>query len=712
MTSDAQPLTYRSFVDDLLSRAPQWMERVVQQAGERLDRGAASWHDLPPLAVGEAAQSLRVHAPELVQAFVRQLREELVAQPSDFLKLDTTPSTSPDLLPLRLMDEAQADEDIEIMRGVQLMDGEAEWELRELQARTSTLKGSGAVDQASNPLRPQALLRAWGQALKNVDLRPGARKALLRAVVSPMATALRQAARDSAKWLDSQGVQAAGYRIVSPAAPRGAPAAESGYDLTRPGALHEFLQVAAVAPARSAQPTPGFASLSDPGALEVTLDGLLRRLGAGELGPCVDPASGQPVNFIRRQEERLRTLAQGDGERRVIAVMAQLFDSLFADGLVPASAKRLISRLQASALRVALHDPDLFNRHDHPTWALINALGSHTMGYEEGDPRLELFVAAVATDFVTIERAPAPDAALHAAALMQLQERITESIVLEQRAASDTLARLEARESRLVMRQLYQEQVAQKLEGLSLGEPLHQFLTQDWVNVLVESSWPGYAGPVSAQDYWETLKTLVETLRPVADPASRTALLAQVPAMIGRLRQGMTLVGVAETRQQAVMDALMAAHQQLLKAAKAGEAVSRTGAEMSAQDIVRQMREESDSQWGTWGVAGAADSLMDVATLDTIPAGLEPKEGGSAEWTRKLVLGAWLRVFNRGDWAPLRLLWRSRSGQYLLFGTPLVDHPLSMTQRALERLAHEQLARPLEARSLFERAVDSMMGTA
>ena len=51
-------------------------------------------------------------------------------------------------------------------------------------------------------------------------------------------------------------------------------------------------------------------------------------------------------------------------------------------------------------------------------------------------------------------------------------------------------------------------------------------------------------------------------------------------------------------------------------------------------------------------------------------------------------------------------------GQYLLFGTPLVDHPLSMTQRALERLAHEQLARPLEARSLFERAVDSMMGTA
>jgi hypothetical protein len=140
--------------------------------------------------------------------------------------------------------------------------------------------------------------------------------------------------------------------------------------------------------------------------------------------------------------------------------------------------------------------------------------------------------------------------------------------------------------------------------------------------------------------------------------------------------------------------------------------VSRTGAEMSAQDIVRQMREESDSQWGTWGVAGAADSLMDVATLDTIPAGLEPKEGGSAEWTRKLVLGAWLRVFNRGDWAPLRLLWRSRSGQYLLFGTPLVDHPLSMTQRALERLAHEQLARPLEARSLFERAVDSMMGTA
>ncbi len=263
------------------------------------------------------------------------------------------------------------------------------------------------------------------------------------------------------------------------------------------------------------------------------------------------------------------------------------------------------------------------------------------------------------------------------------------------------------------MKQLYQEQVAHKLEGLSLGEPLHQFLAQDWVNVLIESSWPGYTGPVSAQDYWETLKTLVETLKPRADSASRSALLAQVPAMIGRLRQGMVLVALPEAHQQEVMDALMAAHQRLLKAAKAGEeAVGRSGAEMSAQDIVRQMREESESQWGAPGAAGAADSLMDVATLDTVPAGLEPKEGASAEWTRKLSLGAWLRVFNRGDWAPMRLLWRSRSGQYLLFATPLVDHPLSMTQRALERLAQEQLAHPLETRSLFERAVDAMMGTA
>jgi hypothetical protein len=334
------------------------------------------------------------------------------------------------------------------------------------------------------------------------------------------------------------------------------------------------------------------------------------------------------------------------------------------------------------------------------------------MGYAEGDPRLELFVATAASDFRTVEQAPHPDASLHAAALVQLQERITESIVLEQRAAADTLARLEARESRLLMKQLYQEQVAQKLEGLILSEPLRQFLTQDWVNVLIEASWPGYGGAVSAQDYWDTLKTLVETLKPMADAASRAALLPQVPAMIGRLRQGMALVAMAEARQQAVMDALMAAHQQLLKASPTREPAGGPGGEMSAQDIVRRMREESDGEWGPPAVAGATDSLMDVATLDTVPADLEPKEGGSADWTQKLPLGAWLRVFNRGDWAPMRLLWRSRSGQYLLFGTPLVDLPLSMTQRALERLAREQLARPLETRSLFERAVDAMMGAA
>jgi hypothetical protein len=676
------------------------MERVVQQAAERLDRGAADWKDVPALAVGEAAQCLRLHGAELVQAFVRQLREELIAQPSDFLKLDTTPSTSPDLLPLRLMDEAQADEDIEIMRGAQLMEGEAEWDLRELQARTSTLKGDDTGDRDSNPLRPQALLRAWGQALKNVELGAGARLALLRAVAVPMAAALRQAAKDCVNWLDAQGVQAAGYRIVAAPLPRGG--AAPSYDVTRPGALHELLQSA---PAGNAPASTGFASASDPVALESTLDGVLQRLHAAAAG------SANAVNLVRRYAQRLSALASQDSERRVIAVMAQLFDHVFADPCLPASAKALIGRLQGAALRVALSDPDLFNRHDHPTWALINTLGSHTMGYTQGDVRLQDFLARVAPVFDIMAASRAPGAELHEQALARVRQIVDESLVREQQTAAEALRRLEARESRLIMQQLFQEQVAHKLAGLALDEPLRSFLTQDWVQVLIESSWPGYAGPVSADTYWETFKALAASLQPSADPASRQALLVQVPALIASLRQGMALVDLPPTRQQAVLDALMDAHQRLIKAARGGT-VPAAASELSAEDIVRRMREESPAGPQEARAAAPGDSLLDVNTLDTVPAGLEPHEGGSTDWTNRLAPGVWLRVFNRGDWAAMRLLWRSRSGHYLLLATPLADHPLSMTQRALERLAREQLARPLETRSLFERAVDAMMGAA
>lgn len=737
-TVSAHP-QYQAFVDDIIARAPQWMELVLHQCLQNLEQPkSAIVRELPAQQVRYAAELIRVKKQQMAQAFARCLQQEMNAHPSDFLKLDTAPSTEPELLELRLMDENQAEEDIELMRGIQLMESEAEWELRELQTRTATLKGLTVVDRDSNPLRPQTLLRAWAQTLKAFDLTQAARLSLMRCVAEALATQLKQMANEGVKRLESLGVEPAAYRIVGAPNLRAAPELESGFDVTRPGALHELLNATQGKGARApgaAAPTVGFARLSDANRVEQSLDGLLQRLNQLEASafrqvgapaapsntdaswPMLTGSAQAPavshsglVNIIHEYEERLAELAQRDSDRRVIGVMGQLFDHVFADPYVPTSVKALIGRLQASALRIALNDPDLFNQHDHPTWSLLNTLASHTMGYaDDTDPRLMLFVASVEPVFDAIAQARAPDAQLHAHALMQIHEQITESIVLEQQGAAATLQRLEARESKLMMRNMFQEQVANKLHGVPLSERLRHFLTVHWVHVLVESSLPDYDGEVSATTFWETLKDVLSSLQPTADPEHLRHLLAQLPAMVEHLRAGMDLIGLPPPQQQDVLDEMMQVHQSLIKASRTGSPPPSVGAELTAEQIVQRMREEPPTQASPHAGSAAVDSIMDVNTLDTVPAGLEVKIGDGVEWSKRLSLGAWTQIFNRGGWAAMRLIWKSGSGQYLLFSTPLVDHPLSMTQRALERLAREGLARPLETRSLFERAVDAMM---
>ena len=74
-----------------------------------------------------------------------------------------------------------------------------------------------------------------------------------------------------------------------------------------------------------------------------------------------------------------------------------------------------------------------------------------------------------------------------------------------------------------------------------------------------------------------------------------------------------------------------------------------------------------------------------------------------------LVAGTRLRVFIRGRWNRVQLLWRSDRGLFYLFAGEAVGRTHSISQRALERLASAGLMRPLEVRTLVQRALDTVM---
>jgi hypothetical protein len=108
-----------------------------------------------------------------------------------------------------------------------------------------------------------------------------------------------------------------------------------------------------------------------------------------------------------------------------------------------------------------------------------------------------------------------------------------------------------------------------------------------------------------------------------------------------------------------------------------------------------------------------SDSVIDLASMDTVPADFLATDVGAPEDAARhvetLQPGERLRMFVRGRWTRVQLLWRSDKGLYLLFASEQPGLTHSITRRALERLDAAGLVRPLEDKPTVQRAIDTLV---
>ena len=109
---------------------------------------------------------------------------------------------------------------------------------------------------------------------------------------------------------------------------------------------------------------------------------------------------------------------------------------------------------------------------------------------------------------------------------------------------------------------------------------------------------------------------------------------------------------------------------------------------------------------------GAA--TQDIASMDTVPAGLlagsvpANADAAAAAWLEQQAAGGWYRMFLRGQWTVMRLLWRSDSGARWLFAGPYPQRNDAFDRGTLVRLRAEALLRPLIERAIVVRAAESV----
>jgi len=658
----------------------------------------------------ELVHTLPRHKPAFVQAFTESLRQTVLADLHG--TQDTPPASTPGRTRgLELMDETRIESDIEISSAAHLISGCAEWELRELQTFTATLAGQTHVTTDNNPLRPLAYARALWDASGTVSAFPAQRGLLLRIAAGAMSGQLKKAWAAACTRLEAAGVEPGLYRtVVLPSGPvmHRAPT----HDLTQPGALEEILSSmpGAGTPGARASGTPSMPAVGPIArtihphspAFEQALtriEGMLGRAGA-------NAKSGTPA--LREHRADLLASTPETVDRQIVELLSRLFEAVLSDSRLPPAFRTVMARLQVSALRVALIDPSMVQSPEHTVWRLMNRIGSASETYTRTtDPRWAALLAYCESLVDEMQRAPVQDAQLYRLSLSRLDAFLGEQLREQQTRAQPTIDALLRIEQREELERQISRRLTEQMVPIRTSAGVRRFVTGAWATVLAESMQRHGDKAEPTLEYLRATDDLLWSLRLPDHPQSRKRLLAMLPGLLQRLRAGMSMLGVPEGEQQKVMDELMAVHTEALRPGK----TPTPEPELTPQEIVQRMRDETS--WDTPSRPPFSDSLIDLGSMDTVPAEILP--GGStnhdavAQLVDGMVPGSRYHLFLHGRWTRVQLLWRSLHGQYLLFaGTdPLHNH--SITRRALERLGEEKLLKPLDDASLLQRAVDGLM---
>jgi len=563
---------------------------------------------------------------------------------------------------LELMDESRVEIDIEISRAMQIIDSTAEWELRELQTFTSALCGQQHVSAESNPLRPLVYATALWRAACAVTPLPVQQAILLRMSAGVMAGLLKNAWAAASTRLESQGVEPSIYRTV----------------LLAPGSALE--RTAAATPPREGELAEALSRIPSPAPT-----------GTSAFGRPLDPATSTPA------------------DARVVELLSRMFGLIQADTQLSGACRSVIARLQVAALRIALQDASMFDSLEHPVWQLTDRIAHASTGYPvPDDPRqatLLSFCEAVAEE---ISRNPASDVAMFKRGAARVDKFLAEQLQWQLREAAATVESLRRAERREILEQHLSQRLSEQMTPVRASPEIRRFVTGTWAKVLAEAMLQFGEQAEPTLTYMKTVDDLLWSLQTPDHPQSRQRLLALLPGLLQRLRAGMALIGMPGAEQQPVLDALMAVHTEALRPG----ARSPTEA-LTPQQIVQRMRDEVLPDVPP--TRPFADSVIDLASMDTVPADFLPTDasvGTVEEITRHLEAlapGQRQRLFIQGRWARVQLLWRSDQGLYFLYAGERAGRTHSITRRALERLDAAGLVQPLEAKSLVQRTLDALL---
>jgi|EBPBio282013_DNA_FD.fasta_scaffold00063_144 hypothetical protein len=413
------------------------------------------------------------------------------------------------------------------------------------------------------------------------------------------------------------------------------------------------------------RPSPALAeALSQQGSTEVAAAGTVHEVMVFD-----DAGVEQVATALRQRTGELKKKAATSGEKATIEIVALMFQSILAEERIPPAVRVWFARLQMPVLRVALSEPEFFGTLQHPARQLIDRMGSCVMGFDASGTSGSALEAEIKRVVQVIEQYPETGRRVFQLVYDEFQ-RFLSKFLTENGATQRLVSVAQQVEQKETMSVQYTIEMRNMLQDIPVRDEIREFLFKVWADVLAVAAvknGPQHEDTIALK---KSASDLVWAASAKPNRNDRARVIQDLPNLLLRLRQGMTLMGVQGSAQEAhikvIGDTLADAF--LSKT----EAIPQARIEAMAKRLANLEDFVSDDQAGDLPLDAESIELMlgiDASAIEVVADGGSKPSAGMLAWAQELQPGTWFTLDHNGKTNQVQYAWCSERKQLHLFAS-------------------------------------------
>jgi hypothetical protein len=413
------------------------------------------------------------------------------------------------------------------------------------------------------------------------------------------------------------------------------------------------------------RPSPALAeALSQQGSTEVAEAGTVHEVMVFD-----DAGVAQVATALRQRTGELKKKAATSGEKATIEIVALMFQSILAEERIPPAVRVWFARLQMPVLRVALSEPEFFGTLQHPARQLIDRMGSCVMGFDASGTSGAALESEIKRVVQVIEQYPETGRRVFQLVYDEFQ-RFLSKFLTENGSTQRLVSVAQQVEQKETMSVQYTIEMRNMLQDIPVRDEIREFLFKVWADVLAVAAvknGPQHEDTIALK---KSASDLVWAASAKPNRNDRARVIQDLPNLLLRLRQGMTLMGVQGSAQEAhikiIGDTLADAF--LSKT----EAIPQARIEAMAKRLANLEDFVSDEQAGDLPLDAESIELMlgiDASMIEVVADGGSKPSAAMLGWAQELQPGNWFTLDHNGKTNQVQYAWCSDRKQLHLFAS-------------------------------------------